>query len=288
MHNSVVRRRVAATVFVGLVAAGTVRMGAWGPQGHRVVARVAENHLSATARQNVRWLLDNRRLADVATWADDYRDDNSQTGLWHYVDIARDATSYQRERDCPAQVGAKPAQVNRVRDCIVDRILYHQRRLADPLLDRSDRAIALKFLVHFVGDLHQPMHAMGDARGGNDVTVNVFGSATCGTGTNPPPCNLHGVWDSTLIARRQLNDAQYATALETRIKQARLTTRAGGTPADWANESHALARAAWLTPGAAVNEAYYQAQIVVIDDRLAIAGLRLATALNQSLAQPPP
>lgn len=83
---------------------------------------------------------------------------------------------------------------DRWRDCVVDRIRYNQERLADATLDRADRAIALKFLVHLIGDVHQPFHARGVARGGNDIPVSAFGSPTCAydDGTTYP-CNLHGV-----------------------------------------------------------------------------------------------
>ena len=80
-------------------------------------------------------------------------------------------------------------------------------------LDRADRATALKFIVHFIGDLHQPFHALGVGRGGNDVKVRVFGEANCGNDpAKPNPCNLHSVWDGRLIARRALDDARVSRA----------------------------------------------------------------------------
>jgi hypothetical protein len=171
----------------------------------------------------------------------------------------------------------------------VDRILYNQERLANTSLDRADRAIALKFLVHLIGDLHQPLHALGVERGGTGIPVSVFGSPTCryDDGT-PHPCNLHGVWDTALIAHRRLSDQQYLAELERQIKQRRWDAAATGSPADWAMQSHALGKAALLPAKGVVDEAYYRARISVVDERLALGGLRLAAWLSRSLAAAPP
>src|SRR5262245_13926590 len=156
-----------------LAAASSARALAWGAQGHRLVALIAAERLTPTATQNVAWLLGSESLADVSSWADQYVEGNYQTFSWHFVNIPANATGYVRERDCPRQpsVGAG-SRADKWRDCAVDRILYNQERLADAMLDRADRAIALKFLVHVVGDLHQPFHAVGVARGGNDIPVS--------------------------------------------------------------------------------------------------------------------
>lgn len=263
---------------------------AWGVQGHRLVALIAADQLSPSAKLNVAWLLPDSNLADIAVWADDYVPDNSQTGPWHYVNIPADATGYDRERDCPRQPGVLAGSRNdRWRDCVVDRILYHQARVADTSLDREDRATALKFLVHFVGDLHQPLHALDVARGGNDIPVVAFGSATCSRsdGTSSS-CNLHGIWDTVLIAHRQLGDRQYLDELSEQIARGRRNTLSTSSPAEWAMESHALAKRALLPRQGVVDEAYYRAHISVIDERLALGGLRLAAVLNQSLPEPPP
>ena len=281
-------RSAVIVLLAASVASTTVR--AWGPQGHRLMAKVAAGHLNATARRNVAWLLDDRSLADVAVWADEHVAANHQTAFWHYVNIPAEATSYDRDRDCPTQPGVRRGdRLDRWRDCAVDRILYSRERVATASLDRADRAEALKFLVHFVGDLHQPFHALGVERGGNGIPVTTFGSPTCtyGDGTTYR-CNLHGTWDTTLVAHRQLDDRQYLAALEQRITQNRWEARATGSPADWAMESHALARAALLPPQGLVNDAYYRAQISIVDERLALAGLRLAALLNAIFTSDPP
>ena len=272
-----------------LAAAISTEADAWSPQGHRIVALVAAKHLSLQARQNVASLLGGASLADVAVWADVYLDGNSQTSLWHYVNIPLDASAYDRDRDCPRQPGVSAGgRGDTWRDCVVDRILYNTERLADPRLDRADRAIALKFLVHLVGDLHQPFHALGVERGGNGIPVSVFGSATCRyqDGTRYP-CNLHGVWDTALIARQGVTDEQYVIELERSIAEHRWRDADTGSPAEWAMESHAIAKAALVPRQGTIDEAYYRAHIGVIGERLALAGFRLAAWLNRSLKTPP-
>lgn len=281
--------RILASAAALVVLGGSfARLDAWGPQGHRVVALLAMTRLSPVAQRNVAWLLPDRTLADVAVWADEYRPDNVQTGLWHYVNPPVDATSYDRDRDCPRQPEVAIGTKADWRDCIVDRILYNQQRLGDTALDRADRAIALKFLVHFVGDLHQPFHALIVGRGGNDIPVMAFGSRTCQSTTGTPlPCNMHGVWDSGLIAHRQLSDAQYLNELSRQIVAQQWENRGTGTPADWTMESLKFAVAALLPAQGIVDEMYYRTQISVVDERLALGGLRLAALLNQVLTVAP-
>jgi nuclease S1 len=137
--------------------------------------------------------------------------------------------------------------------------------------------------------VHQPFHALGVERGGNGILVSVFGS----DGSTRPdgsiaPYNLHGVWDSSLIAHRNLDDTGYVALLEGAIKEHRWDELPVGVPAEWAVQSFLLARAALLPPHADVDDAYYKAQIPVIDERLALAGLRLASLLNTIFSTPPP
>jgi nuclease S1 len=263
-----VGRVTSAVALVCCIAVASVET--WGPQGHRLVAMVAANHLTPAARQNVRSLLGHQTLADVAVWADAYVADHRETAPWHYVNIPANGSAYVSSRDCPRG------------DCVVDRIRDNHARLADRSLGQSARAMALRFVVHFVGDLHQPFHAIGVERGGNGIPIAVFGSSTCGRGDpSRSSCNLHGLWDSELIGHRRLRDGAYAAELERRIKTRRLA--ASGSAAGWAMESNALARAAMLPAGGEAGEAYYRAHIATIDERLALGGLRLAQLLNDAL-----
>jgi hypothetical protein len=272
-----------------LIAAAAASPHAWGAQGHRLVGLIAADRLTPAARDHVRWLLDGQTLADVASWADTITTDQQQTSFWHYLNIPPEAAGYDRDRDCPRQPGVSAgARGDRWRDCVVDRIAYWEERLADQKLDRADRATALKFLVHFIGDLHQPFHALGVGRGGNDVHVRVFGEANC---SNDParqsPCNLHSVWDSRLIGRKDLGDREYVAVLRKLIVDKRWGSAPPGTPAQWAEQSWRLAKEALVTPGTNIDEGYYRRHITVVDERLALGGVRLAAVMNRVLINPP-
>lgn len=284
-------RHIAAAVLLGtLLASGTVEVRAWGLQGHRLVALLATARLTLTARRNVQWLLAPETLADVSSWADRYWEGNYQTYYWHFLNIPAEATSYDRDRDCPRQPGLSDnSPADKWRDCAVDRIEYNAARLGDRSLDRADRAVALKFLVHLVGDLHQPFHALGVERGGNGILVSVFGSDTCSANVaRPVACNLHGVWDSGLIAHRNLDDEHYVAILDGVIRRNRLDQRPTGTSAEWAMESQRLGKAALLAQHGVVDDAYYRRALPVVDERLALAGVRLAAVLNRNLTVAPP
>ena len=274
-------RSVALLVAITIVSLASLQ--AWGGQGHRLVGLVAARHLTPVAKQTVAWLLDGQTLADVSNWADSLTGDHVQTSYWHYLNIPPDARGYDRDRDCPRQPGVDAgSRADRWRDCVVDRIAYWEQRAADRTLDRADRATALKFVVHFIGDLHQPFHALGVGRGGNDVLVRVFGSAHCGTDPAKPfPCNLHSVWDSRLIARRALDDAAYAGVLEKLIAERKWVGQPPGTPAEWAEQSWVLGKQALVAPDTNIDEAYYRAHLPVIDERLALGAVRLAAVLNR-------
>ena len=151
---------------------------AWGAQGHQVVAKLAQAQLSAPARREVDRLLalePGETLASISTWADEHR--NPTTAGWHYVNFPRDTCTYDRDRDCPdgqCVVGAIEKQVAVLRSNAPD-----ERRLA-----------ALKYLVHLVADVHQPLHGgYRDDKGGNTYQVQAFGRGS----------NLHALWDSGLI-----------------------------------------------------------------------------------------
>ncbi len=238
---------------------------AWGSEGHHIIADIAWDHLTPAARENVKQFLEGGDLASISTWADDIRPDRPETAPWHYVNIPPDSAGYD-PKDCPND------------NCVVAQINRFAQILGDPSQPFAARSEALKFLVHFVGDLSQPMHATADARGGNDVPVTAFGAAQCGT----RPCNLHSVWDSELIAHTGLSQHRYVKLLEKMITADHL--QAGSAdPVAWANDSLQLAKQAWVQPQSDIDEPYYQRERPVVDQQLALAGLRLAQLLNKEL-----
>lgn len=160
---------------------------AWGPEGHRIVAEVAENHLSAAARREIEELLGNDDLAAIANWADEIREQRPETAGWHFVDIPWTADGFLQTRDCFHADASHPATLADHHNCVVDRIEIYETTLANRRAPVGERIEALKFLVHFVADLHQPLHAVGEARGGNEIHISAFGESRCGG----RPCNLH-------------------------------------------------------------------------------------------------
>jgi nuclease S1 len=241
----------------------------WGREGHQIVASVAEDHLDETTKVMIQSLIGNNHLYSIATWADDIRRERHETAPWHYVDIPFGG-SYSANRDCPPP-----------NSCVVVKITEFTKVLTNKQASRDDRAEALKFVVHFVGDIHQPMHAVGEAKGGNGIHVRFFDSDRCGS----YECNLHGVWDTDLIEHAGLEREEYAQHEEQLIGANKLEALADGTPQQWANESHQLAQAAWVPDGTDLNKLYYEKQIKVVDRQLALAGLRLAKLLNESIGK---
>jgi hypothetical protein len=270
-----VMRRTAA-VILALVVTPVVALYGWGRQGHRIIGDIAQERLTEVTKRNVQSLIGNNTLASVSNWADEIRPERDETFGWHFVDIPRNAQTFSDARDCYRPQDRHKGAADDHQNCVVDRIEYFQRILGDKNAAREDRIEALKFIVHFVGDIHQPFHAIGEAKGGNAIHVTEFGSTRCGR----YECNLHSVWDSGLIHHTGMDEEAYVEHLDRLISAEHL--HASGNPADWANESFALAKAAWVNNGGSVDEQYYLRQIKVVDERLALAGLRLAALLNEA------
>ena len=154
---------------------------AWGPEGHSLVARIAEAQLTPAAKAKVAEILGaNVSMASIASWADQVRRQRAETGPWHYVDIPIDKPHLDMARDC-----AKGA-------CVVAQIEAEETALRDPATPAVERRESLMFLIHFIGDMHQPLHSSDNKdKGGNDVHVIFFDR----------PGNLHGTWDGGLLGR---------------------------------------------------------------------------------------
>ena len=279
---------------IALAAALTCVMlgpaAAWGPDGHSIVAEVAQQRLSEPAAQLVRKLLAGRSLASIASWADDYRSTHPETEQWHFVDIPLNVATYDAASDC------KP---NRERgDCIIAALDRVQKDLR--CATGEAQVQALKFAVHFVGDIHQPLHTVEEKRGGNDIAVDVFmrGLATC------PKCaavhtltNFHLAWDVTLIQRTVWDWGAYVDRLENGwlktpeakaedpgVNHAPINEKAFVA---WAEETHKAAQAVWDRRPAddVLDDGYLRDVLPIMDSQLGLAGLRLARFLNDAAAQ---
>jgi hypothetical protein len=199
------------------------------------------------------------------------------------VDIPKDAAGFSEERDCFRPQDKHKDALTDHHNCVVDRIEMFQKILGDEKASRADRLEALKWIVHFVGDLHQPLHAIDEARGGNDIKLSVFGSPKCGD----YDCNLHWAWDTLLLEHTGYSEEDYVARLNTLIAQKHMENQAAGTAVDWANESHVQARHIMEAKPAAIDDAYYQANIDLVNQKLALGGLRLAALLNDTLSKAP-
>ncbi|EFV14706.1 S1/P1 nuclease [Segniliparus rugosus] len=256
---------VAAMLAAALIAPAPAAF-AWGRQGHDVVGGYADNHLTPEAKGVVGRLLAgeaNPTLAGVATWADDIRSSGSELGRtsapWHFADIA--------DNNCVYTDAAGGGQN------VVEALREQTRILADTTESDADRAQALKFVVHFVGDAHQPFHAGYESdRGGNDHPITYNGVHT----------NMHSVWDTRLIATLGLSDVAFVQRLESMPDDQLPAPDLQNDPATWVQESCEIAIHAY--PDSSTIGAPYTAQYLpVAEQRLHLAGERLALLLNTIL-----
>lgn len=253
----------------------------WGALGHRTTGQVAEAFLSPQAKQAVSQLLQGQHLADVASWADFLRNDPTMahTKNYHFENVEDRQTYFgmlqSSSKDDRAKGGA------------IEAILVSERELEDPTTSMQQKQVALKFLVHFVGDLHQPLHAgRGSDRGGNTINVQWFGQRA----------NLHAVWDTGMIMtghadlfRGQAQNADYSVPLarylidKFRTNQPPQASR--DNPVVWFQEGMAM-RPQIYDPRVQTDQKAYQAEnLDSLDLRLETAGLRIADVLNRIFAK---
>ena len=277
----VVRRLVSAAAGAALVVTGPTVLG-WGAEGHHIVARIALERLAPETKHQVDDLLAGEDFVAASTWADEVRPQRPETYNWHFVDIPYDQLNYNAARDC------KPTPQG---DCIIAALTRAQHDLTDSSLSKDQRREALKWIIHLVGDLHQPLHTIDNHdRGGNDVLVTIAGQPA------PPPgvkVNLHSVWDSRVISQVDPDEVSYAGQLADEFK----TQRIVGLPVDvvaWAEATHQIAVEyvyvyPGFTPGSPpshpveLSQDYQHNAHLAVDHQLELAGVRLAAVLNSAL-----
>ena len=276
-----VMARIVCALLLILFAGGVL---AWSGQGHRMTAELAQRQLTPAARAEVDRLLAGERepsLGGVASWADTLRDEDPayfrRTSNWHYVNARGGGCDVQMARDC-ANGGCVIGAIERQRAILADR--------SQPLAARRD---ALKFVVHFVGDVHQPMHAGNrtDA-GGNRFQVSLrtrlepeayardkYVDGVMGT-------NLHAVWDHYVLGESLLGNRAYTALLSQRAWPPPATRI--GTPQSWARESCELIDAWGLYPSSHVIGNEYGAAMRPLAERRILQGAwRLSLLLNSAL-----
>lgn len=232
----------------------------WGQIGHRTVGHIADGMLSKKAKKQVKKLLGNATLAEVSTWMDEIKSDRAYdyARSWHYATIP-DGETYESV-ETPEDGDVIWA---------IEKIV---KELKEGDLSREDQATNLKFLVHLVGDIHQPLHVgNGQDRGGNDEKVQWFGSNT----------NIHSVWDSRMIDGKQYSYTELAAKINHPTK-ADVKEWQAHTVRDWAYESMSYrARVYNLPENGKLSYRYGYENFELVEYRLLQAGVRLAGVINE-------
>lgn len=237
----------------------------WFDKGHRIVGLIAQANLTAEARTEIEKILfGGTALADAAVWPDHEGRSIRDFDPLHYVSIPEGVTGYDQDRDCPES------------NCMVEALGWFTAVMADKRAPTVVRRLALYYVAHLVGDMHQPLHA-GRAvdRGGTDLVVSYRGTTT----------NLHFFWDSNLVDLEAGNEEEIAQRLGGNITPEQRLQWQAGDPAQWTNESLLLVRShAYDTgPSAELSDDYVEKARPIVRTRLAQAGIRLAWLLNRAL-----
>ena len=248
---------------------------AWGVEGHRIIAAIAADELTPAAKTQIEQLLGSgdvsAAMMDASTWADEIRLQRPQTAPWHFVDIPIGSAGYDYLRDCIRQ------------NCVVSQIDRTERAFADKRVLASGRAEALRFLIHFVGDVHQPLHAADNRdKGGNLVRVVLDGRRT----------NLHAVWDVDVVRALGRSPEEISAQLEREITPADMRMWQMGNGLDWAIESFRIASrdiygklsgSGGTDASIILSPDYTASESAVVRLQLEKAGVRLAWVLNEAL-----
>nr|WP_296654491.1 S1/P1 nuclease [Paraburkholderia sp.] len=268
---------------------------AWGDGGHRIVAKIADHYLTSSTRAAVNAMLakDNTGLtatdlASEAIWADRYRNKHPETANWHFVDT--EISDGDIDAACfghPPLPLNTPASTGPAIACVVDKVDQFAKELAAPQTTDAERLLALQFLLHFVGDLHQPLHASDSSdRGGNDKMVSAPGIA---------PGKLHSYWDTAFVKQLGSDTNTVASQLIDNLTSGQVATWQTQTPRDWSLEAFDIAKrdvygklpAPNSSGTYALSSDYVSTAQQDVALQLSRAGVRLAMVLNGADLQMP-
>ena len=239
----------------------------WGRVGHQAVGYIAEAHLTPKTAEAIKELLCNETLADVSTYADELRPDSffQFTFPWHYIDVPANENFDQ----------FKESVVQMTTPSVYSALNHWEHVLADPNANKALRVFALKWVVHLVGDLHQPLHvARAEDKGGNTVPVWFEKDST----------NLHWLWDTNLIEHEGLSSKEIAKLCD-KASVEEIKNWDADPLITWLYESNKICNRIYAEnpQGKKLGQAYYDEYIGLIHQRIEQAGIRLAAVLNQSL-----
>lgn len=229
---------------------------AWGPLGHKVVGEIATLNLTPKAKQAVQKLLNNGSLTELATWADVIKNESkyAKTKTWHFVTI-EDGDSYEQSTKNP-----QGDVVIAIEDAI--------NTLKDASKAKEEQIEQLKFLIHFVGDIHQPLHVgRGADRGGNEIDVNFMGRQQ----------NLHAIWDTGMVDSQQLGVAELARKLQSQKGNTVVTEF---NFKEVVKENMNLRNQVYNFKNDNIDQKYMDQNVAALNSRLLLGGKRLAFILN--------
>lgn len=240
---------------------------AWGQNGHRIVGQIADNHITDTTRSSLSELLEGESLAQISTWADEMRSNPSEfwqkkSSRWHYINSPTNSSQFSHDHS---------HQLNKdnVKN-ILEGMYFAIETLNSEKSALDAKRFSLRFLVHLVGDAHQPFHAgRAEDRGGNRIKVTFFGEDT----------NLHSLWDTKLVESQNLSFTEFAQFIDihnTEIKAEYLAS----SPEQWLTESHNLATNLYKLENDKISYGYIYDNTPIVKTRLLQAGIRLAGLLN--------
>jgi len=232
----------------------------WGSTGHRTVGKIAENHLTKRAKRKIDNLLNGESLAFVSTYADQIKSDRSFSKYypWHYVNLPLDTKYADAEKNPKGDI------ITAIAKCV--------EVLKDGNSSKADKVFHLKVLVHFMGDLHQPLHiGRKEDKGGNSVKVKWFNRNT----------NLHSVWDSKMIDAWNMSYLELAKNAQ-RLSKNQISAIEKGTMTDWVKEIHVLTKMVYSSAKEGENLSYRYSydHFATVRQQLQRAGIRLAKVLN--------
>ncbi len=232
----------------------------WGRTGHRVTGEIAQKYLSRKAKKEISKLLDGHELAFTSTFSDEIRSDDrfKEFDAWHYVNFPFDSTYESEPKSERGDI------IRGIEKCV--------STLKSSNSSKEDKVFYLKMLVHFIGDLHQPLHiGLAEDRGGNRIQVEWFGEGT----------NLHTVWDTKMIESYNMSYSELAANAD-RLTKNQLEFYQKGTVIDWMYDSRKLCEDIYENTKAGDNLSYrYMYDYVnVVRTQLQKSGIRLATLLN--------
>lgn len=232
----------------------------WGKTGHRATAEIAEQFLKGRAKRKIKKILAGERLASVSTFADEIKSDPRYKAFspWHYANIPDGKTYAQSKKNPQGDL------VTAIKTCI--------QKLKNPDTPPEEEGFYLKLLIHFIGDLHQPLHfGRKDDKGGNDFKVKWFTKSS----------NLHRVWDSEMIDHYKMSYSELALNRK-KITKDEVKKIQSGTLLDWTNESHTLAIKIYdsAEKGDNLMWNYMYDWFSVVREQIQKGGIRLAKILN--------